>query len=154
MGLTPGTTYHFRVVATNRTGTTTGNDVEFTTLPPPDRTGPLVGPLSPASKSVLAKKGTSLRFTLSEAGRALVTIERLQSGRQKGSRCDLRATAGRRCLKVTLAGRLVANLAAGPAKIALPGSRLSRPGRYRVTVGVTDAAMNGSVPRTVILTVR
>src|SRR5262245_22978459 len=30
-GLTPGTTYHFRVVATNAAGTTTGDDATFTT---------------------------------------------------------------------------------------------------------------------------
>src|SRR5262249_24486423 len=31
-GLTPGTLYHFRVVATNAAGTTTGDDTTFTTL--------------------------------------------------------------------------------------------------------------------------
>jgi hypothetical protein len=31
-GLTPGTTYHFRIVATNADGTTDGEDVTFTTL--------------------------------------------------------------------------------------------------------------------------
>ena len=31
-GLTPGTTYHFRVVATNAAGTTTGDDTTFKTL--------------------------------------------------------------------------------------------------------------------------
>ncbi|MCE5347372.1 MAG: hypothetical protein LLG13_13945 [Bacteroidales bacterium] len=31
-GLAPGTTYHFRIVATNELGTTNGNDLTFTTL--------------------------------------------------------------------------------------------------------------------------
>jgi hypothetical protein len=31
-GLSPGTTYHFRLVATNGNGTTNGNDHTFTTL--------------------------------------------------------------------------------------------------------------------------
>jgi hypothetical protein len=31
-GLSPGTTYHFRLVATNGNGTTNGNDQTFTTL--------------------------------------------------------------------------------------------------------------------------
>jgi len=34
-GLTPGTTYHFRVVATNSDGTTNGNDMTFKTAGPP-----------------------------------------------------------------------------------------------------------------------
>ena len=34
-GLAPGTTYHYRVVATNTTGTTRGADGIFTTLAPP-----------------------------------------------------------------------------------------------------------------------
>ncbi|HTA96442.1 MAG TPA: NHL repeat-containing protein [Solirubrobacteraceae bacterium] len=40
-GLTPGTTYHYRVVATNETGPATGIDETFTTLPP---TPPIVNP--------------------------------------------------------------------------------------------------------------
>lgn len=47
-GLAPGTTYHFRVVATNDHGTTTGPDVTFTTLPPapalPGRAYEMVSP--------------------------------------------------------------------------------------------------------------
>jgi hypothetical protein len=34
-GLTAGTTYHFRLVATNASGTSTGNDQSFTTIGPP-----------------------------------------------------------------------------------------------------------------------
>jgi len=34
-GLTPGATYHYRIVATNQAGTTDGADTTFTTVPPP-----------------------------------------------------------------------------------------------------------------------
>ena len=34
-GLAAGHTYHYRIVATNATGTTTGADSTFTTTPPP-----------------------------------------------------------------------------------------------------------------------
>ena len=34
-GLTPGTTYHYRVAGTNASGTTNGADMTFTTLNPP-----------------------------------------------------------------------------------------------------------------------
>lgn len=38
-GLQPATTYHFRIVATNATGTSYGSDLTFTTAAPVDRTG-------------------------------------------------------------------------------------------------------------------
>ena len=50
-GLSPGTTYHFRVTATNATGTATASDVTFTTLSTDaDLTGltPGAGTLTPA----------------------------------------------------------------------------------------------------------
>lgn len=39
-GLTPSTTYHYRLVATNSDGTTNSQDVSFTTSPPPDVVAP------------------------------------------------------------------------------------------------------------------
>jgi hypothetical protein len=39
-GLAPGTTYHFRIVATNDAGTTFGPDGTFTTAAPPSQGGP------------------------------------------------------------------------------------------------------------------
>ena len=44
-GLTPNTTYHFRIVATNSAGTGYGSDATFTTLPNP----PVVSALSPVA---------------------------------------------------------------------------------------------------------
>jgi len=55
--LTPDTTYHFRVIATNATGQTTGVDETFTTLPP---TPPLVstGMASGVTQSAATLSGT------------------------------------------------------------------------------------------------
>jgi hypothetical protein len=47
-GLTPGTTYHYRAVATNRYGSTAGPDETFTTLPAP--------PAPPTTKPPAPKK--------------------------------------------------------------------------------------------------
>ena len=51
-GLAPGTTYHFRIVATNAIGTTAGDDVSFSTPPAPVAVAP---PQKPAPKK--CKKG-------------------------------------------------------------------------------------------------
>ncbi len=48
-GLTPETTYHFRVVATNASGTTTGADATFTTASAPAPAPPPSGPPAPPS---------------------------------------------------------------------------------------------------------
>src|SRR4051812_11376009 len=40
-GLAPATTYHYRLVGTNGSGTTTGDDATFTTMPGPDLVAPL-----------------------------------------------------------------------------------------------------------------
>ena len=53
-GLRPGTTYHFRVIATSASGTTTGNDATFTTsgIAPPAPAGPLAA-TGPAAAPVV-----------------------------------------------------------------------------------------------------
>jgi hypothetical protein len=51
-GLAPGTTYHFRLVATNPSGTTEGADVTFTTAPaPPPPSGRAYELVSPLDKN-------------------------------------------------------------------------------------------------------
>ncbi|MGZ5341412.1 MAG: fibronectin type III domain-containing protein [Solirubrobacterales bacterium] len=47
-GLSAGTTYHYRVVATNPSGTTAGDDAEFTTAPPTPAESPPTLPLPTA----------------------------------------------------------------------------------------------------------
>lgn len=57
VGLLPGTTYHYRLVATNQAGTVTGSDHSFTTAPP---TPPLVttGPPSGVTQTTATISGT------------------------------------------------------------------------------------------------
>ena len=61
-GLATGTTYHYRVVATNGTGTSHGSDAVFTTLAPPDVT-------AGAASSITASTAT-LNGTVDSNGRA------------------------------------------------------------------------------------
>jgi hypothetical protein len=61
-GLTPGTVYHFRVVATNADGTAAGNDQTFTTPGPPIvTTGGATG---------VSVNGATLNGTINPTGRA------------------------------------------------------------------------------------
>ncbi len=59
-GLTPNTTYHFRVVATNKLGTTVGADKEFKTLTPPapGAPGSPGSPGTPGTPGTPGKPGT------------------------------------------------------------------------------------------------
>jgi hypothetical protein len=61
-GLTAGTTYHYRVVATNSSGTSHGGDAVFTTLVPPDAT-------TGAASAITASSAT-LNGTVDPNGRA------------------------------------------------------------------------------------
>lgn len=62
-GLTPGTTYHYRVVATNQYGTAGSADATFTTTPPPAVTS--------ASITHLSRTGALLAGTVNPEGIAL-----------------------------------------------------------------------------------
>jgi hypothetical protein len=53
-GLPSGVTYHFRIVATNAHGTTTGDDATFTTTAAPLITGQFVGDIGPSSATIRA----------------------------------------------------------------------------------------------------
>src|SRR6185312_5025221 len=63
-GLTPGTTYHYRFVAANGSGTTTGSDGTFTTAGSP---APAV---SSGSASGLSTTSATLNGTVNPNGRA------------------------------------------------------------------------------------
>ena len=55
-GLTANTTYHYRLIATNAGGTTPGDDLTFTTLPPPPSVS--TGSASSISQTSATLKGT------------------------------------------------------------------------------------------------
>jgi hypothetical protein len=71
-GLTPNTTYHFRVVTTNSAGTTNGSDLTFKTL-----SGPAVG-LSPTSLSfgnqLIGTTSAAKTVTLTDNGSATLNV--------------------------------------------------------------------------------
>lgn len=174
-GLSPGTTYHYRVVAQHAYGTSLGADRTFTTpatpsggggtapsggpAATPDRTAPALAKLALTPKRVRRAKlrSPALTFTVSEAARVTVTLERLVPGRRSGARCVAarKAVAGT-CVKPTRIATLTRAVPAGAAKltISVRRGRTALPaGRYRVTVVARDAAGNAAAPQRVALTI-
>jgi hypothetical protein len=140
-GLSPSTTYHYRLVATNADGTSYGDDQSFTTSAAQgpvgggDRTAPLLTRVSARPPRFrLGRRGTTLRYTVSEQARVVFTVSR--KGRRIG-----------RFAKPSAAG---AGTTRFSGKI---GKRSLKRGRYVVTLVATDAAGNVSAPRRLAITV-
>jgi CSLREA domain-containing protein len=83
-GLRAGTTYHFRLVATNPDGTAAGADQSLTTL---DRTKPVLSLLKVAPGIFRARKGTTISFRLSENAVVTFKADRVLRGVRRGGRC-------------------------------------------------------------------
>jgi hypothetical protein len=105
-----------------------------------DRRGP--GEVTVAGR----KRGTTFRYTLSEAARVVVTIER-----RAATRCRKPPRTNRRkkhCKRYVPAGRFAAPGQAGADAHRFSGKigrRALAPGRYRATLAATDAAGNHSL---------
>ena len=175
-GLTAATTYHFRLVASNRDGTSVGADQTFTTPIAPttgggDTTRPsfvsaLLDPTTFAvnprgareiavrSQKRRVRRGTTFRYQLSEPARVVFTIQRARSGRRVGGRCRARTKANRRrrkCTRFVRVGRF-AQQATTTGTITKRfsgriGRRSLKPGRHRAVLVATDAAGNKSTAK-------
>jgi CSLREA domain-containing protein len=133
-GLAPSTTYHVRLVATNADGTGTSDDATFTTSAQggggnvADTTAPVILSASVKPKTFKRRRGTTLRYKLSEAAKVAFTVQR-----KKGKRF----VKAKKFSKTSKAG-------ANKRKLV---TRKLKPGRYRATLVATDAAKNRSKPK-------
>jgi hypothetical protein len=180
-GLAPGTTYHYRLVATTcggcADGTTVGEDKTFTTTgqppstdpppadpppadpppsdPPPTDPPPTQRPVDPVPPlTALKLRGGFLTITSSEAGSMRVLVERALKGRKVKKRCvkprkSLRKK--KRCVRYVKVKMLRRNVLAGQTRLPFSttaGKRKGalKPGRYRLTLIVTTASGQVSVP--------
>jgi len=164
-GLAPSTPYHYRVVATNPTGSAFGADATFTSATP--LAAPAVSKLRIGKRWRLGSKlpklsrkaptGTRITFVLSEAAQVKLHFTRRLPGRRKGHRCVAPKRAkGKRCTRNISAGTLTISSHTGNNFVRFQG-RLSRhktlkPGRYKLAL---TAVANGkrSKPRTATFTV-
>jgi secreted trypsin-like serine protease len=139
---------------------------------PPDTTSPALSSVSAspsrfrvdrsgaAERAVsAAAKGTTFNYSLSEAARVLFKVERALPGRRAGRKCvkqTARNRGKRRCTRYVLFGRFAVIGPAGRLSHHFSGRigmHAMKPGAYRATLVATDAAGNGSKPRSLKLKV-
>ena len=99
-----------------------------------------------------ARRGTRIRYTLSEPARVRVTIKRASRGRRVGGRCVRPSRSNRtkrRCTRFLLVGRFAIDSPAGATAHRFSGriGGKSLPvARYRAILIGSDAAGNRSAP--------
>jgi hypothetical protein len=100
-----------------------------------------------------ARRGTTFRYTLSEAARVVFRIDRKTRGRKVGGKCRRETRRNRkrsRCTRYVRAGSFAQAARAGANRKRFSGrigrARL-RPARYRVTLTATDTSGNPSRPK-------
>jgi hypothetical protein len=144
-GLTPNTTYHYRLVATSVAGTSTSSDITFATSPTPPRPRPTVSGLALAAKTFTAKKGTTLKLTLSEAATVHLTIFKMVSGHKAKGLCMVKAKKGKSCVRAVEKDKRTYTGAKGRNSFKFLLRNLA-PGSYRAVGVATDAA--GKISKT------
>lgn len=154
--LTPGATYHFRLVVQNGVATAYGADRTFTTVAPPPK--PVVTPSPPTLTSVSvtnarfrvavratailtrrAPRGTSFRFKLSAPAKVTIQITKTASGLRRGRSCvaptaTLRHKHAKRCRRRLTVGMLTrSHEPTGADRVPFSGrigTRAVSPGAY------------------------
>ena len=154
IGLSPSTTYHYRVIATTVDGTAAGVDGTFTTAPPGgDGTTPpalaaatrlalvpgrfRAASRGPAAKPAKVSVGTTVGYRLNMGARVRFTVARLLPGRRVKGRCvkpTRRNRNARKCKRVVrVRGSFTRTGSAGPNSFRFMGrigGRKLKPGDY------------------------
>ncbi len=105
------------------------------------------------------KKGTTFKYTLSEAATVRIVIAQGRSGRRKGKKCvapTRKLRQAKKCIRILVKGALTRTSHPGSNSVAFSGrigSKALKPGRYQATLTATDAARNTSKPKTIIFTI-
>jgi 6-phosphogluconolactonase (cycloisomerase 2 family) len=146
-------------------GSAAARATQTVVVPPPtaaESIAPVVSGLTLAARFRVARaptpvvarvrKGTMIRYTVSEAAAVRIVIQRAGPGRRAGGKCSkpTRALRNRpRCTRFVRAGTLRRSAKAGANRHRFSGRigrRALRPGRHRVVLRATDAAGNVSKP--------
>jgi hypothetical protein len=161
-GLSPGTTYHYRVVATNSQGSSYSADATFTTLTaslsdltliPAKFAAAKSGPTASTAKAHKHEthSGTTISYTLNEAASVTFTVTESEPGRSRhAGTCVKQTHANRhakRCTRTITNGSFAQSGNAGTNSFhfsgRLSGHALSK-GRYTLTATPTADALAGT----------
>jgi uncharacterized delta-60 repeat protein len=132
--------------------------------PPPDTTPPTLTAsmthkqfrVGKGTSAFTARKrapvGTAFRYTLSEAARVTIRLERATKGVRRGKRCvkPTKRRHGKRCTRFVRVGRLVRESPLGKTKVPFNGRikrRALKLGNYRAVIFAVDAAGNTSASK-------
>jgi Ca2+-binding RTX toxin-like protein len=126
-GLTPGTTYHYRLTATNAAGTARGADGIFTTAPPPAATTGAATDVTPTAATVAG--------SVDPNGLSTTWFVEFGTSTSYGSRTDNGTVAG--------------GTAAVPVTVRLTGLQAGRTYHYRV-VATSEAGTSRGADRTLV----
>lgn len=164
-GLSPGTTYHYELLATNAEGTSGGGDRTFTTASPSPASGP--GGPPPAPKPVLSglrispsslraaahgrrHAGATVAFTLSESVQVSFAIQQSRPGRRgRGGRCVAPGRSNRTsrpCRRTVTVLRFSRSGRKGANRFHFTGGGLRR-GSYVLVAAPRAGALAGAAER-------
>jgi FG-GAP repeat len=167
-GLSPGTTYHYRLVSENSAGTSFGADATFTTtvlpeIPPLPARAPLIERVSQSHASwregrrfaSLARRGaptgTLFSIALSEEAKLTLTFTQRVGGRRVHGRCVAQSRRNRHrrsCLRTVVRGAQSFKAHGGLDNVEFQGvfphaPRLT-PGRYTVVFTATSGGLRSN----------
>ena len=153
-GLTPGTTYHVRLVGSSAKGTANGPDFTFKTTSSPLGDAALAGRprITAASlrhRSLRRGKLAALRVRASGPGTLEIVVARLQTGHRSRGACVARARRCTAAVRIKALSRKVLSGANGPFPIATADLRRAR---YRLTLAVVS--VDGKRSTSVVLPLR
>jgi len=153
-GLTPGTTYHVRLVGSSAKGTTNGPDFTFKTTTSPLGDAALAARPSITSASLRHKnlrrgRLAALRVRASGPGTLEIVVARLQRGHRSRGACAARTRRCTAAVRIKALSRKVLSGANGPFPIATTDLRRAR---YRLTLALVS--VDGKRSRSVVLSLR
>jgi hypothetical protein len=160
-GLAPGTTYHYRIVATDSVGTSYGADETFTTTTA-TLTNLTIAPASFATTTSASAararrhkskppRGGTIGFTLNEAATVTFQLTAIEPGRKSHGRCGKTTRHNRRHKRCTfdvpLSGAISDPAAAGVDTLAFNGwfnTRRLPKGSYMLTATPSAQGLSGA----------
>jgi Divergent InlB B-repeat domain len=155
-GLAPGTTYHFRIVATNAGGTTRSRDATFTTIARPELSKLALKPARFRAATATEPKpagndrpavGTTISYRDTSVAKTTFTVRQRISGVRSGKRCAAPhgqvAKGVRRCSLTVTRGSFSHVDKAGRNTVRFTGKLRGRPlspANYSLVVSASNAA--------------